>query len=416
MYIAISLISFGLLFHWQSIVNYDTDGYVYTAQNLLQQRFFSTDGTTPDYNRTIGYPLFLTCIYAFNGNNVFVVFSQILLATLEIYLFYRILSIAGAAQKYALLGSGLLLFNLTSYQYSWNIAPDFLFGFLLTLALFFLTRYFYGNRRFSDFALLTIILNYALLVRPILVYFNMLIIAVLIAFWLFRKISGKCPLIFVLCFLLCWGGWSYRNYKHSGVFIYSTISNYNILKYNCPPITAWLEKTSEKDASEYHDKMFAQKYPEAYKLNNAELSLQQKAYGLEFIRTHFSTFVLLSIFGLFGTLFGVSKTFLFTTFPAAPAYLLSGLYLIYLSSIYFLYIAGLLKNWRKSLNLLQFYILLLSGYLAIPGAIMANSRFRAPFFTLILIGMTLNLDHFFRRNRRWKLPKNSKTYKPPISK
>jgi 4-amino-4-deoxy-L-arabinose transferase-like glycosyltransferase len=414
-YAVISVIFFGLLFHWQGIVNYDTDGYVYTARNLLQQRFFSVDGITPDYNRTPGYPLFLAAIYALGGNDTCITLIQIFLAGLEIYLLYRILLTVGTAQKYALIGAILMLFNLTSYQYSWNIAPDFLFGFLLTLALFFLTRYFYGKHRSSDFTLFTFVFNYALLVRPILVYFNMLTIIILIVFWLRKKISGQYPLIFALCFLLCWGGWSYRNYKHSGVFIYSTISNYNMLKYNCPPITAWLKKISEKDASEYHDQIFAQKYPEAPKLNQAELSLRQKAYGFEFVRAHFAVFVLLSILGLFGALFGVSRAFLFSTFPALSAYLLGSLYFIYLSSVYLLYIAGLIKNWRKSSDLLQLYIFLLSSYLVLPGAIMANSRFRAPFFTLILIGMTVNLNHFFRQKRRGSLPKNSKTYKPPIN-
>jgi hypothetical protein len=394
-YIVISVIFFGLLFHWQGIISDDTDNYINIAQNLLQRQSFSIDGITPDYSRTLGYPLFLALVYALGGNNTLLIFIQILLATLEIYLFYRILLIAGTLQKHALVGAGLLLFNLTSYQYSWNISPDFLFGFLLTLALYFLVKYFQDKRWFSNFALFTLVFNYALLVRPILVYFNMLVIVVLIIFWSYRKISGKCPFIFALCFLLCWGGWSYRNYKHSGVFIYSTISNYNMLKYNCPPITAYLEKISEKSSAQYHDQKFAQKYPETAELNNAQLSLLQKEYGLEFIKSHPFVFGLLSLLGLFGTLLGPSKTFIFGILSLIPAYFISGLYITYLVGIYILYLAGLVKNYKKSLNLIQSYIFLLSSYLVIPGAIMANSRFRAPFFTLLVLEAVLNSQRLF---------------------
>jgi 4-amino-4-deoxy-L-arabinose transferase-like glycosyltransferase len=412
----ISFTLFFLLFGGQGISSDDTIGYTQTACNLLHKKFFSIDGITPDYSRTPGYPLFLAAIYLLGGGNNSAVALQILLAVLEIYLFYRSLILIRTPPRLAVAGTILVLFNITSYQYSWNISPDFLFGFLLMLALYLIIKYTCTkNSRF--FYLFTLTLNYALLVRPILVYFNWLIILVLLVLYLIKKVPFRYFLAFLLCFLLFWGSWSYRNYKHSGVFIFSTIQNYNMQKYYAPIITASIERISEKEADLYHDKLFAQQYPETNGksgLENVQVSLLQKKYGLDFLKTHIPQYILANITGLFGMLFAPSKSFMLEIFPSVlSAYLACGIYTLYLAFVYLLYLCGLLFNRKKIFNPVQMYILFLSGYLAAASAIMCHSRFRAPFFTLLLLGATINSPAVIKSvNSLYRKFRNGQSFSP----
>ncbi|GBR75524.1 dolichyl-phosphate-mannose-protein mannosyltransferase family [Candidatus Termititenax persephonae] len=366
-----------------------------TAQNLRLHAFFSIDGATPDYNRTPGYPLFLAAIYALGQNNTAVVLGQILLAAWGLYLLYRALILLRVTPSLAALGGAALLPNLTSYIHSWNIAPETLFEFCLILAFYFLIRFCTQGQRPSDFLLFSLALNYALWTRPILMYFNLLVIVLLFLFFSFRKISLFGPLLFLICFVVMFGGWSYRNYTHSGVFIFSTIANYNMQKYYAPIITMAQSSLDEKAAQTYHDQLFTRQYPQAANLNAAQLSVLQKKYGWNFIRANFPAYLWCSFSGLFVLLFGPSQTYLFSILPSTLAYVVSGLYAVYLAFVYLIFIFSLIANYQKTFHLAQLALILLSAYLAATSAIMGDSRFRAPFFALLTACAIINTAQYF---------------------
>jgi hypothetical protein len=259
-------------------------------------------------------------------------------------------------------------------------------------------------------------LNYALFVRPILMYFNMLVCLVLLIAFFVKKIQFKCFTIFTLCFAVINGGWSYRNYLHSGVFIFSTLPKSMLQQHEAPIVTAGSEYMKSHDvtgfiegATDYHQEMFLREYPEVRNgnLNAAQVAVLQGKYGSQFIRNNFSEYIKVNIVGFWKMMFSSFQTGLFyekTTLSAIAilAGVVQYLYLVYLVIIYVIYLIGFGIGLKKR-DVIQISIFLLSGYLAVPGAIYAVVRYRNPFFPLLLLSAISNsgliihwLSHKFR--------------------
>jgi 4-amino-4-deoxy-L-arabinose transferase-like glycosyltransferase len=385
------------------IMGGDSASYIIPAKNILSNSFFSNDGIKAAYIRTPGYPLFLAAIYSLGGNDTVVIIVQILLMTLKVYLFYQILVIMRTPNKLSLFGTGLLLCNIQSYGYSLSIMTEPLFGFFLMLALYFLVKYIYKGKNQWVFFAFSASLNYALLIRPILMYFNMLVCFALLVIFIINKTQFKCFLYFSLCFLVIFGGWSCRNYIHSGVFIFSTISKNNMKNHYAPIISAGSEYVKNHDvqgfiegATDYHNEMFLQEYPEAETggLNEAEISILMGKYGSRFIRTHFAGYIKVNTMGFLKMMFTPFQTTLLfeSTTMSKKAMFVKGaqlLYFVYIVTIYALYLFGLAAGVRKR-DVIQISIFLISGYLAVSGAIFATVRFRDPFFPLLLLSAVSN--------------------------
>jgi 4-amino-4-deoxy-L-arabinose transferase-like glycosyltransferase len=416
-YCAISLLLFFLMIGGKAIMGPDSPSYIAPAQYLLTDTFFSGNGITPEYYRTPGYPIFLALIYWFGGNNTTIVIVQILLLTVKMYLSFRILVLLHTPQKLALIGTVLLLFNIQSYGYSFAVTTEPLFGFFLVVAVYFLIKYLYHGRNHWNFFAFAIAINYALLIRPILMYFNMLTVVALLIFFILKKISFRCFALFSLCFVITFCGWSYRNYKHSSVFIFCTLPKDSIQRYYAPIVTAYSKHIKAdvrgyiEGATDYHEKMFLQEYPEAvdHGLNEAQVTILRGKYGTAFIKQHFTEYIWVNIAGLLNMLFTpFQTTLLFKASSISPKLfllkLVQWLHLIYIFLIYVLYIAGLIKNNTKYREI-QISIFLLSGYLAAAAAIFATNRYRDPFFPLLVLSAFSNSGTILRLiSDRCKIP------------
>lgn len=404
LYFIITLSIFLLLkdadwFQKYSIQFPDASSYRNTANNLLQYVFFSQDGIEPDYFRTPGYPIFLAIIYFFGGNDITVIIIQILLATFGIYLFYRSLIILSKNTKLATIGSIFILFDLIYYQCPFGILSDSLFSFLIFLSLYFLIQFKENPNKFRYFVGFTFALNYGLLTRPILSYFNFIICVILLVVAIKKRIPWKCFFIFTIAFFITYVGWSLRNYYHSGVFVYSIVRNHNLLSYDASLTKAFIENKPVEIAREQLFNQFNLKYsPEFYNsLNAAEAAKLRGEFGSAYIKQNFGSYLLLNIQGLFKILFGPSKSFLMDlTNSTLITYIISGFYMIYLALTYIMYIFGLLFNHKKN-KIIQLYIFLISGYCAIAGASVGYNRFRSPFFLLILFSAVLNSPAVFKK-------------------
>ncbi|MDR0453175.1 MAG: hypothetical protein LBH05_00015 [Deferribacteraceae bacterium] len=148
--------------------------------------------------------------------------------------------------------------------------------------------------------------------------------------------------------------------------------------------------------TDYHDEMFILEYPEAGDgtLNAAQISLLRGKYGSQFIRSHFSEYIMVNITGFSKMMFTSFQTALLfkTTTISTKTVLLKGiqlLYLLYTLIVYVVYLIGLGIKLKKC-DVIQISIFLLCAYLAIPGAIFATSRFRDPFFPLLLLSAVSN--------------------------
>ena len=309
-----------------------------------------------------------------------------------------------APKKLSLFGAFLLLCNIQSYGYSFAIITEPLFGCFLILSLFFLVKYIGNGKNTRDFFVFSLSLNYALLIRPILMYFNMLVCLVLLIVFIVTKKQFRCFALFTLCFLFIFGGWSYRNYIHSGVFIFSTVAKVNSQLHYAPIITAGSQYAKTHDVTgiiegvtEYHEEMFLKDYPEVKdgNLNMAQIAVLQGEYGSRFIRAHLSEYIMCNITGFFKMMFTPFKqTDLFDRYStlSAKSIIVNGaqlIYLVYIIIIYVLYLAGLAIGFKKHDDI-QIGLFLLCGYLAVAGAIFGTARFRDPFFPLLLLSAISN--------------------------
>ena len=387
------------------------DDYDIIARNLLSDSFFGINGVDIGYLRTPGYPFFLTVVYFLGGKNAAVVIIQILLTVINVYMFYIILIMMNIPKRLTLFGTILSLCYIhIPLTCAFNIMTETLFCFFLMLSLYFLIFYIKNGKKPQSFFAFSLSLNYALLVRPILMYFNMLVCLALLIAFIIKKMQLKCFVLFTLCFALVFGGWSYRNYLHSGVFVFSTVSKINAQRYYAPIITARIKNINNPNiggfiegATDYHEEMFLQEYPEARRggnLNEAQIALLRGKYGSQFIKNNFSQYMKANITGFFRMMFdpgfgGGTWAQLITqrlTIQYIIRDIIKGLSLLslaYIVIIYLIYLTGLVTVFKKR-DFLQIGIFLLCGYLAIPGAIFGNTRFRDPFFPLLLLSAVSN--------------------------
>jgi 4-amino-4-deoxy-L-arabinose transferase-like glycosyltransferase len=392
-YLIVSLFIYFFFLGGKFIFENDTPGYISTAENTAENAFFSSDGVSPEYNRTPGYPLFLALIYFLGGNNNTAVILQIILSSAAIYLFYKTLVMIDVPHNAAACGAALLLFNVSGYEWNFYIMTESLFGFFLFLSVYFLVRYLYKGGRMFNFCLFSFSLNYALLIRPILIYFNALCCLGLLILWVLKRARVRLALVFAACFIVMFGGWSFRNYLHSSVFVFSTIQNHNVKDYYCPIITAYLEDISFDEARVYHDEMFAREYPEESLrgLNPAQVNALEGKYGAAYILAHFREYLILNIRGFFQMMLrpGIRGYFPASVQGTILDRLASALVTAYLGGTYLLYIAGIILTIRK-ISMAQLFILILCAYLAAASAILGYARLRAPFFPLLLLAAVGN--------------------------
>jgi 4-amino-4-deoxy-L-arabinose transferase-like glycosyltransferase len=409
-YLCISFIFFAFVLDGEFIYENDTPGYINNARHFLAERFFSNDGISAELNRTPGYPLFLALIYGLGGGNSTVVVVQILISAIGIYLFYRTLILMGTPVKTAVLGAAFLLLNITTYEYTFRLLTESLFGFCLMFSVYFLARFYYKEKHFLSFVLFAIALNYALLIRPILIYFNMLLSIYFLVLFLLKKIKFRYFAVFAVFFISVFFGWSYRNYRHSSVFLYSTIQNHNLKNYNSTLLTADIENISEEEARAYHDEQFLTEYPNEMTagLNSAEFSLLEGKYGSAYIKAHFAEYIKLNIKGLFKMMLrpGVRNYLDRLTSNTAVSQLLFLSIVGYLFLTYFFYLSGFVIN-RNQINIIQIFIFFLCGYQAAAGAALGISRFRAPFFPLLL----LSAVSWFPAVRDWETALKQKIFR-----
>lgn len=384
------VISFCLLLLWsdKALLASDSQGYINIAKNIISKFFFSQDGVDPDYFRTPGYPLFLATIFYLGGNLNFVIIAQVLISGICIVLAYKTLLLIGFSKNVAKIGTALLLLDLTTYQYSHTILSESLFASTLMISLYFFVKWTKSNFDIKYMLGFALCLNYALLIRPILIYFNLIFCIVLLLSVLLKKMHIKQVIIFSIAFLLVFGTWSYRNYSTSNLFTYSTVRNYNLLYFDGEQLCEMVENINNKDATIYMDKLFENKYPDIDKnsLNQAQLHKLYGIVGSQYIQEHFSQYILQNIRGLFTTMFGPSNSFLISVFGKNAfinTFIL--LYISYLGIIYLIYITGLIVNIKK-ISFIDLYIFCLCGYLACASASLGYSRFRTAFIQIIVLG------------------------------
>lgn len=380
-----------ILFFVLSIVTYgvydpDTNSFLEPAYSFLETGRMLDQGE-PILFRTPGYIFFLAAVLSVtSGSEMAVVVIQILMWIAATIAIYYIVSGMTDKKYCGVLACLLYSANVSAYKYNGSILTDGFFSCVLIFAMFYFYRYMQVSKcRYivGTFALLM----YALLVRPQLTYFCMILVVVLIVCAVVKKVSWKIAILYGSMFLLMYGGWMVRNYSYYEGWMYSSVQDYNYMYYYAPGVYILAEDGSTREeAIEYLENEFEVTYPDYENYNDMELAHAQKEIGCSYIKQHPLEFVELLFEGLFIEMFGSGTTFLEGMIDSALCRLaLSAFVAGTLLLTYLIYAVGFLKNITRQ-KVFDWLILLSAMYLMASTAMVGYSRFRLAFYPLCIVG------------------------------
>lgn len=254
----------------------------------------------PHAFRTPGYPLFLSVFWNLGEQGYKVVpVVQFLLGLLSIYLGY-LLAKKIFSEKAARIFAVIFLLEPTFLTVGFFLLSDTLFilFFLLTLHQAIL---FFKSHQSKHLALTSLFMALAILIRPVLMYFPIIFLGLLL--WHFRKSLKKfiiCSLFFALLLITCLSPWYIRNYLGFNQLFLSTTPAYNGWRYY---IGFW---SGERDLANYWQKA-QQKFREETGKNTTEFldfaAPENMAYykqkTIEFLKNNFGLAIKNQAFNMF---------------------------------------------------------------------------------------------------------------------
>ena len=376
--------------------NSDTPTYTVPAENLLKTGHLNNADGIPTFLRTPGYIWFLALIYAIAGTgargNAVVVILQMLMLLASNYLIYTIVrekfcGIAGA------IASILFVVDVNFYNHALTLMTDVFFAFLLVLSLFFFSRYT-SDRKDRDLVFSTLIICYALLTRPQIMYIVWIYLILLLIAFIRKYISLKCLLVYTVVLIAVFGGWKVRNYRLFGVSDFNRVKDYNQFEYYSPIVYADLNDCSIDEARAVFNEELYAAYPDFDSYPIQEEVRIKKEIGSAYLGEHLGRFILSNFKGLFLEMVGPGVSWIekwgmgngaarFIELAVAGTLLLT----------YLIYAVGFLGNIKK-LNGFDWIVFLTASYLMVSTASLGYSRYRIAFYPFCLVGGLISWRHY----------------------
>lgn len=199
-----------LILHYP--IENDASQYNDIGWQLADKSSYSREGITPTIIRPPGYPVFLALVYSIFGHNTqVVIFLQILISTLAVYLVYLIAELIWQKKTQSLIAAGLaaiypifIYYNLFLYSENFALLACLLF-------IYFLFKVLASGGKSYYFLLSGLFFVALMLTKPLFAPILILPIILLILYRKQVKIS-RALVLFLLPVLLLWGGWIARNY------------------------------------------------------------------------------------------------------------------------------------------------------------------------------------------------------------
>ncbi|MBP7508619.1 MAG: glycosyltransferase family 39 protein [Prolixibacteraceae bacterium] len=273
--------------------------YHNVALDLEQKRSFENFSSF----RTPLYTLFVALTYGLTNNSIAtVLFIQILMNLLSVYLVYRIANEI-FTHKIALLSALLFAVDPLQIIYSIQLLTDVMFVFLFLFSIYFLCKYFKTNT-IKTLSLSALFLGLATLTRPITFLFPFLSIILLL---LFHKTSLTYKLkhaaLFGFVFIISISPWLSHNYCKYGVAKLSSISGYNLLIFNVASTEAYKTQKPIAEVQKYFNYLAIQRGSDSTALNpsNKEPFKNSDIYtgiAKEYIKDNFLLYIKRNIIGI----------------------------------------------------------------------------------------------------------------------
>jgi 4-amino-4-deoxy-L-arabinose transferase-like glycosyltransferase len=408
----------------------DTRGYHEPALSLVQSgrldTFLDPPGMPMTY-RTPGYPVFLAAIYAvFGANWAVVTLIQAILATITVYLTWR-LARKFWGDRVALVAAALVAVDPVSSVLSQKIMTENNFALFIMIAVLTGVNLLTENRRRVGWALLLgLALALATLTRPSSYYLPVpVILGVLIwglkRRWRMRTLALSVGMILLPLFLLI-GGWIWRNYRVTGVPIYTSIEGYYAYFWQGAEVLANIQG---RDISEVQTQLglgdglpssrgdgYRQMHPETKDWNFERLCVRWQQDGMNIIKAHPGVFAkvyfagvlraltrpgvnnLLDMIGLELSELSPHALWQHPLAGFAFAYTYFWLLVVYLGVILYL-VKGLRSD---SLDIGRLFVLGVTLYLILlSGGPSAMARFRVPLIPLFSLFCAYQLGQVWNR-------------------
>lgn len=384
-------------FSFGAVVYPDSPSYMEPAQSFLRDGVMADANGLPTLFRTPGYLLILAAVYGMGGGNGAVVLLQSLMCLLMGLMIY---SVVKSVSGNALLGlGGLLLWvlHIENYNYTLSILTEIPFAFFVVLALFFFCR-FWKSGKYRDVLACFFSMNYALLIRPQLMYYSVIVAVFLAGASLFRKISWKVTIPYLSIFLICFGGWCARNQYHFGDPQYTFIRHKDYFEYYAPSVYMEVEKVSLQESKNHFHRVLEETVPDYDQRFPVDQLYALSDIGKTYVKQHLGAFVAVNVKGLLQEMFAPGVSYINKLgFPDWMTWCCYGFFSFLLAITYVIYAVGFLKN-RSALTKLDWLIFTLNVYLMASTAVVGYSRFRMAFYAPCLMGAFLCWRRFDKKN------------------
>lgn len=390
------IILVGLLIYAGPYHEGDTPSYIKPAMSFIETGRM-LDGDAPTLYRTPGYLLYLALMYWLTGSDYGVVIPQIFMAIAISYMVYYLVSNISKKKSLGCIAVLFIILDVSIYQHTICILTDIMFSFLLVLSLFFLYKYTVSNS-YKDILFCFLSINYALAVRPQILYLNIMINVALLILVLMKKVSVKVFLTYVVLFNIIFVDWSYRNYVNIGEFSYTPIRNKDYYKYYAPYTYMQENSASLSQANEYLRGELLAKYPNYESLDGMAQINAKADIGKAYVYSHMGSFIICNFKGLFYEMCLDNMDIIESIHMSQSAKLWIGRFFEgFLVLSYLIYAYGFLKNITKH-DWLDWLILIVVMYLMASTAIVGQARYRLAFYPLSIIG-TFTCYRDKRKNR-----------------
>lgn len=365
----------------------DTGSYINPAKSFLNQGIMlnGNGNGIPILFRTPGYPLIISIFYKlFGENNLPIIILQIIMSVMIIIMIYYMVSIY-INRATGILACVLYLSDFPEHVYTVRILTDLPFSFFVTLALFLLVKYV-NKKKMYNYILACIVINYAMLVRPNIMYFNMILAIVLAALAIIRKINWKKAVIYIVLFVMSYGGWSARNMYYYGAPMFTSIRDESTYAFYAPLMYQKEYKCSEEEALKYFESLLDDKYPDYNGMSRIQQVKAANDVGTTYIREHFKYYLYINIIGLFKEMFGPNGENIDLLPVSSIVKLLiklcvSGTLIL----TYLIYGLGFFVN-VKRWQWIDWLILILTVYFMASTAVLGYNRFRMAFYPICVVG------------------------------
>lgn len=367
---------------WHYFATGDTNSYIYPALNFVSQGIFCSNDGSPILFRTPGYPLFLAIVYYLGGTNTVILGLQVLMCLLNSVMIYKIVS-SISSERWGILATVFYVLDFAQYTLAAEIMSDILFSFLMVLSMF-VFRVYMEKQKIWYLVILFVLMNYAMLVRPGVMYLLMMIGAGILIACILRKVNWKIGIIYMLVFAMFYGGWTLRNYHYYGEPVFTTVREGT----NVTACTRLMmaQGLSSDDADALFSQKVEKKCATLDTCTQFERHSVENEVAKEYFKENFGTYILTNIKGLFNELVGPGlKGIREIPIPSIFHYLIAGVVSCSLLILYEIYLSGFCKNIKK-LKAYEWGLIIICLYFMASTAIFGYSRYRLSFYPFCIVG------------------------------